>query len=61
MSKDESGRAFPKMHYEGMTLRQYYAGQALPVAMMRLKGEGNPKNAVEMAVSYADALIERLK
>lgn len=71
MSKDENPSAFPRTHGEhGMTLRDWFAGQALPAALERgfmvTTSVGRNNSPVEWAVrlSYrvADAMLaERAK
>lgn len=56
--KDQSGPAFPVNigDSSGMTLRQYFAGQA----MAGLVGYGQAKDIAKTAVKYADALLAEL-
>ncbi|MEW5666231.1 hypothetical protein AB1288_07835 [Pseudomonas putida] len=75
MSKDTSGPAFPvtlpsgesyqgHMPHDGMTLRDYFAAQALQ-GMLPYPGnemwgsfaEMTPKQAAESAYGYADAML----
>lgn len=65
--KNDGGPAFPfeyevgeglgKALHTGMTLRQWYAGQALIGLLAHASGE-DPHKAPEMAFALADALIE---
>lgn len=71
MSKDNGGFAFPKAHdsrypdEQGMTLRQYYAGQAMQAFLMKdailddsdTSQEWLKKTAVA-AYEMADAMLE---
>lgn len=43
----------------GMTMRQYYAGQALQGILMAVSGP-EYSYAAKLAIEYADALIEEL-
>jgi uncharacterized protein YodC (DUF2158 family) len=59
MSKiDDGGPAFPSDEYQtGMTLRDWFAGQALRARW----GDGSamtPEEAAQMAYQLADAMIE---
>lgn len=68
-SPNDGGAAFPGGNvshgqpatgHHGMTLRQYYAGQAL-VGLNAFSGPyygDNPKQAAEICLAQADALIE---
>ncbi len=53
MSKADGGYAFPFVHAnpfsEGMTLRDWFAGQALSAILTRTWGEGAVKDAYEHA------------
>jgi len=78
--KDTGGAAFPSLHYsdgidendiasfEGMTLRNYFAGQAM-IAIIGLHRDFldpktgkimkfNSKNCAEVSHNYADAMIQ---
>lgn len=71
MSKNDGGPAFPAQEQRngngdvlvwggaGMTLRQYYAGQALAGMLAAFRSE--PEYAAPKAVQYADALIAELE
>lgn len=72
MGKDTSGPAFPplhdpKSHQSGMTLRDYFAGQALPSVITALQysepkgGETWHQMIAREAYSAADAMIEARK
>lgn len=66
---DLSGVAFPATGYTGMTMREYYAGQALVGLTARetmRHGLGDMpttrlQHTARLAVAYADALLEELK
>lgn len=67
MSKDNGGFAFPKAHdsryldEQGMTLRQYYAGQAIAGVCNRAGGlhdETYMKVIATRAFQMADAMLE---
>ena len=65
MTKPDGGQAFPTVHpsgmydyrLQGMTLRQWYAGQALPAF---ITSSNAPAFTAECACEYADALIKEL-
>jgi len=70
MSKNTGGAAFPKAHdsrypdEQGMTLRQYYAGQAIIGACNGGKGvpdESYMKLIAKRALQMADAMLEAEK
>jgi hypothetical protein len=62
------GPAFPGLHpssefrykEEGMTLRDYFAAKALPVAIQEMNEAGsfNVNDAAIMAYHYADAMLK---
>ena len=57
MSKKDSGQAFPSgtFRYSGMTLRDYFAGQALIELVSRYY---DSKMAAKMAYIYANAMLK---
>ena len=70
MKKNDGGPAFPNKgdgygpthNYDGMTLRQYYAGQALAGLLSDtglLRADG--RDVSSLAVAVADALIADLE
>ena len=75
-TKDNGGPAFPTKPlgpvygklYDGMTLRDWFAGQALAGLAVRNFSDGNdfmhsegPENAAEWAYSFADAMMDARK
>jgi len=70
MSKEKGGNAFPVQHRnacieEGMTLRDYFAGQVLLGVLttpdpIKINGKtvSNPEEAAEVCYGYADAMIK---
>jgi hypothetical protein len=54
------GPAFPVMYCsEGMTLRDYFAGQALASLLVNRKfNEASTKDIVERAFWFADAMLD---
>jgi hypothetical protein len=68
MSKPNGGYAFPHTgtgsqdpSYDGMTLRDYFAGQAI-TSLGQSWGAGHEERAAELAYRIADAMIaERSK
>ena len=64
---DKSGPAFACAsehgHQQGMTLRQWYAGQALQGMLSRLQADGSHEceAIAEMAFTIADAMLEAEK
>lgn len=65
MSKNDGGPAFPRDGNcsNGMTLRQYYAGQALiPIITNAAAFNAqSPAHIARMAIEAADALIAELE
>ena len=71
MSEREGGPAFPpthdpRTHDSGMTLRDYFAGQALAAAASaswsdKVAVDGNAETAAIWAYAYADAMMEARK
>lgn len=59
--KEDGGPAFPgaDVRFTGMTLRDWFAGQAL--AHNYTENEGDPNKAAEWAYQLADAMIEARK
>jgi hypothetical protein len=71
MKDDDGGSAFPFSHEweneakgyterfcsDGMSLRDWFAGQALPIAIMHWPSKGVQDNA-RRAYQYADAMLE---
>lgn len=64
MSKDMSPPAFPlpgipgvMQESPGMSLRDYFAAQALSAGIIKYGFDGSPKVA-ELAYEYADAMIK---
>ena len=55
MVRNNGGQAFPGGYYTGMTLRDWYAGQAL--ATMDLSDVFSPEAAAGIAFDIADAMI----
>jgi hypothetical protein len=72
-TKDNSGPAFPRADdvansNAGMSLRDWFAGQALAGLAVRNFSDGNdfmhregPENAAEWAYAFADAMLEARK
>lgn len=64
MSKDDGGQAFPRAgcdeaHFElGMSLRDWFAGQALAGIVAEHDYSKNWDWAASRAYAYADAMIE---
>ena len=62
--KYNGGLAFPRasefFDEQGMTLRQWYAGQALVGVIVASRGGWPPQNVAEECAMYADALIAEL-
>jgi hypothetical protein len=59
-------KAFPSAGFQevGMTLREYYAGQAMAALVGRLEDPERNLNLIQMprlAVDFADALIAELE
>lgn len=67
MSKPDGGQAFPiagdqdLVRRDGMTLRDYFAGQAMTGLLAAYSGQDTPLPAVRMAAAYsydlADAML----
>lgn len=71
MTKDDGGPAFPSesfvrpnsdygVEYDGMTLRDYFAAQALPAILSRFF-QFSTKECTEYAYKVADAMLEARK
>ena len=68
MSKETGGQAFPipatewNEHHVGMTLRDYFAGQAMVEVMRQnteiLRGKADMRQVSQTCYSIADAMIE---
>lgn len=63
MSKPTGGPAFPvadmsKTQVPGMTMRDWFAGQALLVAFGYVDGFDNPSRAAAWAYDFADAMLK---
>jgi hypothetical protein len=61
--EEKGGHAFPVGYGEswvnGMTLRDYFAGQVLPVCYSSLKGPLiSPEDVARMAYMLADAMLK---
>jgi hypothetical protein len=56
MSTNTGGPAFPQPNNpaRGMTLRDWFAGQAMP----ELIGFGSPENGAKVAYEWADAMLK---
>lgn len=62
MSKNDGGYAFPTGYYIGMTLRDWFAGQALSGIAENYNGLGTDLNrTAEIAYRLADAMIRERK
>lgn len=69
MTLEADGYAFPGTRYsqegmtigagQGMTMRDWFAGQALQGALANTLRTGSPVEFAEAAYSYADAMIEQ--
>jgi len=57
---DSVGGVRPRAWYEGMTLRQWFAGQALP-GLIALDLCADVKEIVSNAYQYADAMLQKEK
>ena len=63
---DDGGPAFPITEYglqgySGMSLRDWFAGQALAGMLRNQSAYGSPSNAGEWSYQFADAMIEARK
>jgi hypothetical protein len=63
-TQPDNPSAFPTPYRNGMTLRDWFAGQALPVIIADLGHEGNdvpvadmPRYSAKGAYVYADAML----
>lgn len=72
MTKETGGPFYPiadlsKMQCEGITLRDYFAGQALPIIMQEWaknsdkQWDGNNKTISRVAYLFADAMLAARK
>ena len=63
MAKPDGGPAFPQDEFggvKGMSLRDYFAGQALASQIQALavrEGSWSPQRCVELAYEFADAML----
>ena len=69
MKKNDGGPAFPNQgdgrgpthNYDGMTLREYYAGQAMLGLLANPESSPHPPDVSSFSVIQADALIAELE
>ena len=58
---NSGGQAFPQLNSTGMTLRDWFAGQALTGNWEIMVEIDDPKPIARMAYAMADAMIEARK
>jgi len=59
MSNDDGGSAFPTQHVEGMTLRDWLAGQALAGLVVLTNQGWRTQDAAARAYECADEMLKR--
>ncbi len=55
---NDGGQAFPQLNSRGMTLRDWFAGQALAACLEMMETIDDPKLIAPMAYAIADTMIE---
>lgn len=64
MTKNDGGPAFPFACFDGMSLREWYIGQALANPAVSTDRDGNQLNTdfvAAFAIAIADAVLARLE